>query len=134
MMEKTKVMVLKSCKKRPDLWAKCFLSYPFSNLNLCSIGSTFTLKCPTRSHMGGKHKFICFYPKIIAYCIGLDACRFLKCNILLHVRVTHEDVWRQMLKSETNFTKLPSIRCFTPKLSTQRGPFVYNNVYNFKYF
>ena len=37
----------------------------------------------------------------MAYCIGLDACKFLKNDILLHVRVTHEDVWRQMLKNET---------------------------------
>ena len=70
----------------------------------------------------------------MAYCIGLDACRFLKSNILLHVRVTHEDVWRQMLNNETNFKKLLSTHCFTPKLSTQRAPFVYSNVYNFKYF
>ena len=39
----------------------------------------------------------------MAYCIGLDACRFLKSNILLHVRVTHEDVWREILNNETNF-------------------------------
>ena len=58
----------------------------------------------------------------MAYCIGLDACKFIKSDIFLHVRVTHEDVWRQMLKNETNFKKLPSIHCFTPKSCTQRGP------------
>ena len=84
--------------------------------------------------MRGKHKIICFYPKIMAYCIGLDACRFIKSDILLHIRVTHEDVWRQMLKNETNFKKLPSIHCFTPKSCTQRGPFIFGDVYNFKYF
>ena len=50
----------------------------------------------------------------MAYCIGLDACRFIKSDILLHVRVTHEDIWRRMLKNETNFKKLVSILCFTP--------------------
>ena len=45
----------------------------------------------------------------MAYCIGLDACRFLKSGILFHVRVTHEDVYRQMLKNETNFLKMSDI-------------------------
>ena len=36
-------------------------------------------------------------------------------------------------KSEFKKKILPVCR-FTPKLGTQRGPFVYTNVYNFKYF
>ena len=111
-MKKTIVMVLKIQKERPVLKTKCysermsrtgFSSVTLTNMNLCSIGSSLYLKVPNQVSLGGKHKFICFYPKIMAYCIGLDACRFLKNGILLHVRVTHEDKWRQMLKNETNF-------------------------------
>ena len=39
-------------------------------------------------------KFGGFYPKIMAYCNGLDASKILKCDILSNVRVTHEDLWK----------------------------------------
>ena len=55
----------------------------------------------------------------------------------IYIIACKSNTWRLM---ETNLEKseflkkiLPVCR-FTPKLGTQRGPFVYTNVYNFKYF
>ena len=117
-----------------NIMDRIFLCYPYKHESMFNRVLPLRKSAQPGLIWGGKHKFIGFYPKFMAYHIRLDACRFLKGDILLHVRVTHEDVWRQMLKNETNFKKLTSICCFTPKLCTQRGPFVFTNVYNYKYF
>ena len=40
--------------------------------------------------------------------MGLETCKFLKGNILLHVRVTHEDVWKKIQKNVKNDEKKQS--------------------------
>ena len=60
---------------------RIFLSYQYKH------ESTFNRVLPLPKSAqpgliwGGKQKFIGFYPKIMAYRIGLDACRFLKGDI-----------------------------------------------------
>ena len=77
---------------------KDFPELPLQTQIYIQQGPTLTKKCPTRSHFGGKYKFGGFYPKIMAYPYGLVACKIFKSDILLHVRVTQEDVRKQMLK------------------------------------
>ena len=81
-----------------DVQWRIFLSYPYKHESMVHMVLPL-LKVPhTSSHFWGKHKFGSFYPKTMTQFKGLDACRILKSDILLHVRVTHEDVWKKMLK------------------------------------
>ena len=67
----------------------------------------------------GKQKFGSFYPQIGAYHDGLDACKILKSDILLHLRVTQEDVWKKMLK----FKKITVNMSFYPQIEYPEGTF-----------
>ena len=87
-----KILYLKGAQWR------IFLSYPYKHESMFNRVLPLLKSTPTTSHFGGKHKFGSFYPKIMTQYKGLDACRILKSDILLHVRVTYEDVWKKMLK------------------------------------
>ena len=76
---------------------RIFLSYPYKHESIFHMVLPL-LKVPPPALILGVNtnldKFGGFYPKITAYCNGLDASKILKCDILSNVRVTHEDLWK----------------------------------------
>ena len=40
-----------------------------------------------------------YYPKVMVYHIALETCKSFKGDVLLHVRVTHDDVWKKIQKN-----------------------------------
>ena len=50
---------------------------------------------------------------------GLDACKMLKSDILLHVRVTQEDLQKKMLK----FQNITVNKLFYPQIEYPEGTF-----------
>ena len=53
--------------------------------------TTFPGKCPSSSHLGGKHKFSHFYPQIDSCPAYFGADTINKSDYLLFVRVNYED-------------------------------------------
>ena len=76
---------------------RIFLSYPYKHESIFHMVLPLLKVSPPALILGvntNLDKFGGFYPKIMAYCNGLDASKILKCDILSNVRVTHEDLWK----------------------------------------